>query len=144
MSTDKYRRVAHEFASYLTLLTKSGFTAAQTKTIITLHHEAFPYYADLHLLAPYVMSTQGLDLALRPFQNDDEFDAAMRKAVAHLKPAEAQRRIFLAVSITFHCIADTCRASQSTTTGSNLHNSAALFQQIVLTIEGLLGASAQD
>ena len=78
------------------------------------------------------------------FQNDEAFDATIRKAVAHLKAAEAQRRIFLAVSITFHCIADTCRASQSTTTGSNLHNSAALFQQIVLTIEGLLGASAEN
>lgn len=78
------------------------------------------------------------------FQNDDEFDAVIRKAVAHLNPAEAQRRIFLAVSITFHCIADTCRASQSTPTGSNLHDSTALFQQIVLTIDGLLGASAQE
>jgi AcrR family transcriptional regulator len=78
------------------------------------------------------------------FQKDEDFDTAIRKAVAHLKPAEAQRRIFLAVSITFHCIADTCRASQGTTSGNNLKNSAALFQQIVLTIEGLLGASPQD
>src|SRR5210317_238135 len=36
------------------------------------------------------------------FQNDELFSVLVRQAVSHLGPTEAQRRLFLAVSITFH------------------------------------------
>ncbi|MFT4519537.1 MAG: AcrR family transcriptional regulator [Halioglobus sp.] len=77
------------------------------------------------------------------FHTDERLAALMREAVAHLKPAEAQRRMFLTVSITFHSIADICRASESKDTSLNLKQRSALFDQVALSIESLLGAPAQ-
>jgi AcrR family transcriptional regulator len=76
------------------------------------------------------------------FQNDEDFAAVVRAAVSHLKPAEAQRRLFLAVSITFHTIADVCRAAETEGTSRNLQNRSAMFEQVALSIEALLGAPA--
>ena len=74
------------------------------------------------------------------FQNDERFATLMRKAVSHLRPAEAQRRMFLTVSITFHGIADACRASETRGTSPTLKKRAALFEQVILAIEALLAA----
>ena len=64
----------------------------------------------------------------------------MRNAVAHLQPTEAQRRLFLVVSITFHSIADICRASDSSYTSGTLRQRAGMFDQVVLAVESLLAA----
>lgn len=77
------------------------------------------------------------------FQNDDEFQAMVGRAVSHLGRTESQRRLFLAISITFHSIADICRASEATGTSRTLQNRAAMFEQVALAIEGLLAAPAR-
>lgn len=78
------------------------------------------------------------------FQNDSEFKAMVGSAVAHLDRTEAQRRLFLAISITFHSIADICRASETQGTSRTLQNRAAMFEQVALAIEGLLAAPASS
>ncbi len=78
------------------------------------------------------------------FQSDDRLAAVMRRAVAHLKPAEAQRRLFLAISFTFHGIADVCRACERDDVSGVLRNRRAMFEQAVLAVETLLAAPALD
>jgi len=78
------------------------------------------------------------------FQNDPQFAALIRRAVSHLGPSEALRRMFLMVSITFHGIADVCRATETKGTNRKLQNRAAMFEQVVLAIETLLAAPARD
>ena len=77
------------------------------------------------------------------FQNDDRLELVMRKALAHLEPAEAKRRIFLAVSFTFHGIADICRAAERKDTNRVLQNRPALFEQTVLAVEMLFSAPSR-
>ena len=77
------------------------------------------------------------------FHSDEQFGAAVRDALSHLKPAEAQRRLFLALSITFHSIADVCRASETQGTSRVLQNRLAMFDQVALSIESLLAAPAR-
>lgn len=84
-------------------------------------------------------STSGIN-----FQHDENLEQLLRQALAHLKPAEAKRRLFLTVSITFHGIADICRASESSNTSSILKHRAALFQQITVAVESLLAAPARE
>jgi AcrR family transcriptional regulator len=74
------------------------------------------------------------------FNKEEALAALIRDAVSHLKPAEAQRRIFLTVSITFHGIADICRAGESSDTSSTLKQRPALFEQVALAVESLLAA----
>lgn len=76
------------------------------------------------------------------FQNDAHFDALLRKSVCHLPPDEARRRMFLVVSISFHGIADVCRASETTGISRTLQNRPAMFAQLALAIETLLAAPA--
>lgn len=78
------------------------------------------------------------------FQNDEQFSDLVRSAVAHLKPVEVQRRLFLAVSITFHSLADVCRAAEAADSSRALQNRPAMFAQVVLSIERLLNAPALD
>jgi AcrR family transcriptional regulator len=78
------------------------------------------------------------------FQNDEKFGELMRSAVAHLQAAEAQRRMFLTVGITFHGIADVCRANETQGTSRTLQNRAAMFEQVTLAVEALLAAAARD
>jgi AcrR family transcriptional regulator len=78
------------------------------------------------------------------FQNDERLERVMREALAHLKPAEAKRRIFLAVSFTFHGIADICRAGQRDDINRVLQNRPALFAQTVLAVEMLFAAAARE
>ena len=74
------------------------------------------------------------------FHNDRKLADLLIKAVAHLKPAEAQRRMFLTLSMTFHSIADVCRASEGSDTSPRLKQREALFDQIMLAVESLLAA----
>lgn len=76
------------------------------------------------------------------FQNDEQFGALVRRSLSHLGPTEAQRRMFLALSITFHGIADVCRASETPGTSHTLKNRSAMFAQVALALETLLGAPA--
>jgi len=78
------------------------------------------------------------------FQNDEQFAALLRRALSHLKPAEAQRRMFLTVSITFHGIADVCRASAASDSSRGLKQRSAMFQQVTLAVESLLAAPALE
>jgi AcrR family transcriptional regulator len=74
------------------------------------------------------------------FQQDERLAGLMRGAVAHLQPTEAQRRLFLVVSITFHSIADICRASDTSNTSGTLRQRPGMFDQVALAVESLLAA----
>ena len=74
------------------------------------------------------------------FHDDKQLAALLGDAVSHLKPAEAQRRMFLTLSVTFHSIADVCRASESSDTSPRLKQRSALFEQVTLAVESLLAA----
>lgn len=78
------------------------------------------------------------------FQEEEELDGLMRNAVSHLTPAEAKRRMFLTVSITFHSIADVCRASDTRDTSTTLKQRDPLFEQVALAVESLLAAPALE
>ena len=84
-------------------------------------------------------STSGIN-----FQHDENLEQLLREALVHLKPAETKRRMFLTVSITFHSIADICRASENSTTSPTLKNRAMMFEQITLAVESLLAAPAAE
>ena len=78
------------------------------------------------------------------FQQEEELAALMRDAAAHLRPAEARRRLFLGVSITFHGLADICRAREAQDVTPALEQSARLMEQVALAIESLLAAPALE
>jgi AcrR family transcriptional regulator len=69
-------------------------------------------------------------------------DPLMRKAMTHLRPAETRRRLFVVLSITFHGIADVCRAARSKQTDRVLRERGAMLEQVALSIERLLDAPA--
>ncbi len=74
------------------------------------------------------------------FQQENELNEIMRVAFSHLHPGEARRRLFLVVSITFHSIADICRAKDIKSTNNVLRNHKAMFEQLVRAVESLIGA----
>lgn len=84
-------------------------------------------------------TTSGLN-----FQRDEKLALLLQRAVAHLGAAEATQRIFLTVSLTFHCIADVCRASESEDTSQVLKQRAHLFAQVTLAVASLLAAPALE
>lgn len=75
------------------------------------------------------------------FRNDEPFSSLIRQALSHLGPAEAQRRMFLTLSITFHGIADVCRASETPGTSRTLQKRRPMFEQVALAVEALLRAA---
>jgi AcrR family transcriptional regulator len=75
------------------------------------------------------------------FRNDEPFASLIRQALSHLGPAEAQRRMFLTLSITFHGIADVCRASETKGTSRTLQKRMPMFEQVALAVEALLRAA---
>lgn len=81
----------------------------------------------------------GLTLA-----REDQLAGVMRDALAHLDRDEARRRLFLVVSMTFHSLADICRASEAPDTDTALADSPALFAQVALAVESLLSAPALE
>ena len=74
------------------------------------------------------------------FRAEERLASAWGEAVAHLKGAEAQRRMFLCVSITFHGLADACRASEAPGTHTALKQRDAMFEQVAVAVESLLAA----
>lgn len=74
------------------------------------------------------------------FQAEERLASTWGEAVAHLKSAEAQRRMFLCVSMTFHGLADACRAHEAPDTSSTLKQREAMFEQIAIAVESLLAA----
>ena len=77
------------------------------------------------------------------FQEEKELNRLMHKAFSHLPSTEAKRRLFLVISITFHAIADICRARELNNTASILKNHQAMFEQLVCSIEALISAPAR-
>ena len=73
-------------------------------------------------------------------QEEEELSTLMHQAFSHLQAAEARRRLFLVVSITFHAIADICRAKEPGSTASVLRNHKAMFEQLVCCVESLIAA----
>lgn len=78
------------------------------------------------------------------FRNDADLNSLLVRAVSHLGPTEAKRRLFLVVSITFHGIADIFRAATAGTEKSIFHDRDAMFEQVVGTIEALIAAPAKE
>lgn len=77
------------------------------------------------------------------FQQEDELNTLMHDAFSHLHASEAQRRLFLVISITFHAIADICRAKEIEGTAATLRNHKAMFEQLVCCVESLISAPAR-
>jgi AcrR family transcriptional regulator len=78
------------------------------------------------------------------FRDDPDLRELLLSAVSHLGLAEAQRRIFLVVSITFHSIADIFRGAATASNRSVLHDQPAMFEQVVSVIEALLSAPPKE
>ncbi|MBB3048267.1 AcrR family transcriptional regulator [Litorivivens lipolytica] len=64
------------------------------------------------------------------------------EAMTHLSRAEQEQRIFLAVNITFHGIADIYRASAQDKSNKRKRPDAAMFEQLVCALESFLAAPA--
>ena len=78
------------------------------------------------------------------FRREPELRRLMRQAMAHLKPAEAQRRMFLIVSMAFHSLAEACRVVETQLGARGLKNRQAMFEQVVCSIEAFIAAPARD
>lgn len=76
--------------------------------------------------------------------DDKQLRGILAQATAHLQPAEAQRRLFLMISITFHGIADACRASEADDSTPVLMQRAPMITQVALAVEALLSAPALE
>ena len=77
------------------------------------------------------------------FRSEPDLHKLITNALSHLSATEARSRLFLIVSITFHGIADICRAAATGSEQSILHDRAAMFEQIVSGIEALIAAPAR-
>ncbi|MFK7975538.1 MAG: TetR/AcrR family transcriptional regulator [Halioglobus sp.] len=77
------------------------------------------------------------------FQPEVELVDVTNAAIGHLSQEEAGRRLFLVVTMTFHGIADICRAHNADTTESHALRSA-LFKQITASVVAILCAPALE
>ncbi len=71
---------------------------------------------------------------------DRDFSRLMNSALEHLPAIEAKRRIFLAVSIAFHSIADIYRASAVKDAANYLTSHDKMVAQVVCSIDALFSA----
>lgn len=78
------------------------------------------------------------------FRDNPELSKLLVDAFSHLKPVEAQRRLFLIVSLTFHGVADIFRAAATSSGTSIFHNRAAMFEQVISAIQALISAPARE
>mgnify|MGYP001817052338 FL=1 len=76
------------------------------------------------------------------FQEDLQLLSIMKDAMAHLTPSEARQRMFLATSLTFHGIADVCRACGDTPAA--MRDRAAMFAQLINAVNAILAAPATE
>lgn len=74
------------------------------------------------------------------FDNDEALEQLFRHALSHLRAVEIRRRMFLTISMTFHGIADICRASEADDSSATLRTRGRMFDQITLAVESLLEA----
>ena len=77
------------------------------------------------------------------FRRTPQLEKLMNKALAHLSPEEARQRLFLVVSITFHGIADICRAFSADTPASEARRND-MLDQVAGAIAALLSAPARS
>jgi AcrR family transcriptional regulator len=78
------------------------------------------------------------------FQNEESLAEVMRSAVDHLSREEAQRRLFLTLSMTFHGLADACGAAEAADSSATLRDRGAMLEQVSLAVEALLAAPALE
>ena len=76
------------------------------------------------------------------FRTVPRLAALMNEAMAHLTADEARQRLFLVVSITFHSIADICRAFEGDSAKSRARRDA-MLDQVAGTISALLSAPSR-
>ncbi len=76
------------------------------------------------------------------FQIEPLLKSRMNEALGHVAEHEARQRRFLTVLITFHGLADSCRAAEAAATGQNVDYRWELFEQVALAVEALLSAPA--
>lgn len=77
------------------------------------------------------------------FRQVPQLEPLINDAMAHLGEVESRRRLFLAVSITFHSIADVCRAFDAKD-NKNTQQRTAMMEQVVGAIASLLAAPTRD
>lgn len=77
------------------------------------------------------------------FRSVPRLESLMNEAMGHLGRAESRRRMFLVVSITFHSIADICRAFDGADEKATSARSA-MLEQVVGSISALLSAPARS
>ena len=78
------------------------------------------------------------------FDNDEALAQLFRHALSHLRATEIRRRMFLTISMTFHGIADICRASEVDNSSATLRTRRKMFDQVTLAVELLLAAKPQE
>ena len=78
------------------------------------------------------------------FDNDEALAQLFRHALSHLRATEIRRRMFLTISMTFHGIADICRASEVDNSSATLRTRRKMFDQVTLAVELLLAAQPQE
>ena len=66
----------------------------------------------------------------------------LERALGELPPREAQRRIYLVVTITFHTIADIYRAGAQQPAGSPIANRKSMVEQLICLLESFFAAPA--
>lgn len=77
------------------------------------------------------------------FEPEEKLTEVFDEAIAHLSKAEAGRRLFLVVTMTFHGIADICRAHDTAANPSDGQRSA-LFRQVTAAVEATIRAPALE
>lgn len=77
------------------------------------------------------------------FRQVPELEAFMTEAMSHLGETEQRRRLFLAVSITFHSIADICRAFDGSNSSGERQRKL-MLDQVISAISALLEAPARS
>ena len=77
------------------------------------------------------------------FRSVPRLAALMNEAMEHLTPEEARQRLFLVVSITFHGIADICRAFDGTSVESRRQRDD-MLDQVAGAISALLSAPSRS
>ncbi|KAA1193319.1 TetR/AcrR family transcriptional regulator [Pseudohalioglobus sediminis] len=141
-------RRAYTSATNLSALTPAEAAARVLVIPLQQYLDAHPegvYYVQIlsQLAATNSNRTNPQSRSRLTFRDIPELERLMGGAMAHLEPAEARRRLFLVISITFHGIADSCRAAPGNSAAGRRERSA-LLQQVIACISALMAAPARD
>ena len=74
------------------------------------------------------------------FGFDERLRDAMVAAIAHLSPEEAQRRLFLVITLTFRGVGDICKAVESRPEEEMRAARDGLLAELLLSVESILAA----